>query len=69
MTYWLELIRRALLGTDATAFPAMAAFSNTQLLLILAGLAVALGGLAAVAFRYFDGVAREKGMIDAQSDF
>jgi ABC-2 type transport system permease protein len=69
MTYWLELLRRALLGANAAAFPTLAAFGNAQLFGILAALTVGFSILAFVAFRYFDRVARDKGLIDAQSDF
>jgi ABC-2 type transport system permease protein len=69
MTYWLELLRRALLGTSAAAFPAMARFDNAQLFIILGIFTAALSGLAFLAFGYFDRLAREKGMIDVQSDF
>jgi ABC-2 type transport system permease protein len=69
LTYWLELLRRALLGPAAAAFPTLAAFSNGQLLAILAGLTLAAGGVAYAAFCYFDHVARERGMIDLTSNF
>jgi len=69
MTYWLELIRRALLGPGVVGFPTLASFSNTELFAILAALTVAFGVVALVAFRYFDRVAREKGLIDVQSNF
>jgi ABC-2 type transport system permease protein len=69
MTYWLELIRRALLGPGAAAFPTLAGLSNLQLFGILAAQTLFFGLLAASAFRYFDRVAREKGMIDVQSNF
>lgn len=69
MTYWLELIRRALLGPGAAAFPTLAAFSNAQLFAILALITVGFGVVALVAYRYFDRRAREEGMIDAQSNF
>ena len=69
MTYWLELLRRALLGSGAAAFPTLAGFSNLQLFGILGGLTVVFGLIAAVAYRYFDKVARDNGMIDAQSNF
>jgi ABC-2 type transport system permease protein len=69
LTYWLELVRRALLGPGAAAFPTLAAFSNAQLLAVLAGLTVVAGGVAYAAFRYFDHVARERGMIDLTSNF
>lgn len=69
VTYWLELIRRALLGPGAAAFPTLAAFSNVQLFGILTAQTLAFGLIASLAFRYFDRVAREKGLIDAQSNF
>ncbi|MGH2524816.1 MAG: ABC transporter permease, partial [Anaerolineales bacterium] len=69
MTYWLELIRRALLGPKAAAFPTLAAFSNAQLFGILAAITLGFGLIAIFAFRYFDRVAREKGMIDVTSNF
>jgi ABC-2 type transport system permease protein len=69
MTYWLELLRRALLGSGAAAFPTFAAFSNWQLFGILAAQTAAFGLIAVFAFRYFDRVAREKGLIDVTSNF
>lgn len=64
LSYWLELLRRALLGTVADAFPTFAAYSNGQLLAILAGLTVLFGVLSSLAFRWCDHMARERGMID-----
>jgi ABC-2 type transport system permease protein len=69
MTYWLELIRRALLGPGAAAFPTLAGLSNPQLFGILAVVTVGFGLVASFAYRYFDRVARENGMIDAVSNF
>jgi ABC-2 type transport system permease protein len=69
LTYWLELLRRALLGPGADAFPTLAAYSNNQLFAILGGITVVSGILAIFAFRYFDRRARELGLIDAQSNF
>jgi ABC-2 type transport system permease protein len=69
LTYWLELLRRALLGPGAAAFPTLAAFSNGQLFGILAGVSLGFGLLAVLAFRHFDRVARERGMIDVVSNF
>ncbi len=69
LTYWLELIRRALLGSTAQAFPTLAAFSNAQLFGILFGLAIAFTLLAAVVFRWCDYQARERGMIDMTSNY
>lgn len=69
LTYWLELLRRALLGADAAAFPTLAAFSNIQLLLILTGITLVFGLISMGSYRFFDRIARERGMIDAQSNF
>lgn len=69
MSYWLELLRRSLLGDGAAAFPTFAALSNGQLLLVLAGMTVALGALAALTFRHFDRVARDRGLIDIVSNY
>jgi ABC-2 type transport system permease protein len=69
MTYWLELLRRALLGPRSAAFPTLTAFTNMELFGILTGLTTGFGVAAYVAFHYFDRLARNKGMIDAQSDF
>ncbi len=69
LTYWLELLRRALLGSGAAAFPTLAGFSNGQLFAILGGLTLAFAALSTVAFRYFERRARELGLIDAVSNF
>jgi ABC-2 type transport system permease protein len=69
MTYWLELIRRALLGVGAAAFPTLAAFSNGQLFAILGGITLAFALLTSLAYRHFDRIAREEGLLDAQSNF
>jgi ABC-2 type transport system permease protein len=69
MTYWLELMRRALLGADVSGFPTLVSYSNAELFGILAVLTAGFGVVAWLAFRYFDGMARDRGMIDAQSNF
>jgi ABC-2 type transport system permease protein len=69
VTYWLELLRRALIGSVAQAFPTLAGFSNLQLLGILAGLTVVFGVGSVFAFRWCEGRAREKGMIDMVTNY
>lgn len=64
ITYWLELLRRSLVGSVAQAFPTLAPFSNAQLLAILIGLTLLLGALSFLAFRWCDRRARERGLID-----
>ncbi len=69
ITYWLELLRRSLVGDIAQAFPTLAGFSNLQLLGILVGLSLAFGTLAVFVFRYCDYHARERGTIDMVSNY
>lgn len=69
ITYWLELIRRALVGSVADAFPTLAGFTNGELLGILAGLSLAFGILAIFVFRKCDHIARERGMIDMTTNY
>jgi len=69
MTYWLELLRRALLGPGAAAFPSLAGFSNGQLFALLGGITLMFAALSTFAFRYFERRARELGLIDAVSNF
>ncbi len=69
VTYWLELIRRALVGSVAQAFPTLSAFSDQQLLGILAGLTLLFGLASVYAFRWCEHRAREKGMIDMVTNY
>jgi len=64
ITYWLELLRRSLVGSVAQAFPTLAAFSNEQLLAILVALTIPFSVAAIVIFRWCDQGARERGLID-----
>jgi len=69
LSYWLELIRRSLLGEVAEAFPTFASLSGSQLTAILAGLTLAFGLASVLAFRYCDYLARERGIIDQISNW
>jgi len=69
ITYWLELIRRSLIGEVAEAFPTLAGLSNGQLLGILGGLTMLFGVSAFAIFRRCDRAARERGMIDAVTNY
>lgn len=69
VTYWLELLRRSLVGSVAQAFPTLAGFSNLQLLGILAGLTVLVGVSAVFVFRWCDWQARERGYIDRTTNY
>lgn len=69
LTYWLELLRRSLVGEVAAAFPTLSAFNNTQLLGILLGLTVVLGLLSVVVYRWCEHQARERGMLDIVTNY
>jgi ABC-2 type transport system permease protein len=69
VTYWLELLRRALVGSVAQAFPTLSALSNLQLLGILAGLTVVFGLASIFAFRWCEHRAREQGKIDMVTNY
>jgi len=69
ITYWLELIRRSLIGNVAQAFPTLAGFSDAQLFAILMGLSLAFGAASIFAFRFCDHRARERGLIDRVTNY
>ncbi len=69
LTYWLELLRRALVGSVAEAFPTLSGFSNGQLMGILLGLTVVFAVLSAVVFYGCEHRARERGMIDMVTNY
>jgi len=69
LTYWLELMRRSLIGEVAQAFPTLAAFTSLQLLGILIGLTLVFSLIAFFAFRYCDHRARELGYIDMTTNY
>ncbi len=69
ITYWLELMRRSLIGEVAEAFPTLARFSNIDLLGILFALTAVFGVIAVFVFRWCDYIARERGMIDRTTNY
>lgn len=69
ITYWLELMRRALVPGVAQAFPTLAAWSNGQLIAILLGMIALFGTLSLGLFGYFDAKARERGLIDRVTNY
>jgi ABC-2 type transport system permease protein len=68
-TYWLELLRRSLVGGVAKAFPTLSGFSNGQLLGILVGLSLLFGIVSIFTFHFCDHRAREKGLIDRTTNY
>jgi len=68
-TYWLELLRRSLVGNVAQAFPTLADFSNMQILAILLALSIFFGVVSVQVFKYCDRLARERGLIDHTTNY
>ncbi len=69
ITYWLELLRRALVGSVAQAFPTLTGLSNAQLIGILIGLTIIFGLIARFSFRWCEQQARERGLIDVITNY
>jgi len=69
ITYWLELLRRSLISSVASAFPTLSNFSNLQLLGILSGLTALFAVISAISFYWFEHRARERGMIDMVTNY
>ena len=69
LTYWLELMRRSLIGNIAEAFPTLGRFSNLELIGILVGLTVVFNLIAFFAFRWCDHRACELGYIDMTTNY
>jgi ABC-2 type transport system permease protein len=68
-TYWLELLRRSLVGNVAQAFPTLANFTNMEILGILLGLSIFFGVVSVYVFRWCDARARELGLIDRTTNY
>jgi ABC-2 type transport system permease protein len=67
LTSWLELMRRALLGTDAhTLFPLA---SLSQVLLLNVGTTVAFLVLCHLVFKWSENVARNRGLLDRTTGY
>jgi len=71
LTYWLESLRRSLLGSDASKgiSPSLAHFSDSQLLLILLGSTLIMAFVSIYFFRWSEHRAREKGLIDMTTHY
>ncbi len=69
VTYWLELVRRSLVGTVANRFPTLEGIGDYELLALLVVLTLALAAAAAATFRRCDRIARERGLIDRTSNY
>jgi ABC-2 type transport system permease protein len=68
-TYWLELVRRALAEGTPPAAAALSAWTNGNVLAVLAALTAAYGLAAAIVFHVCSSIARQRGVIDRTSHF
>ncbi len=69
ITYWLELLRRLLVGEVASTFPTLQQFSNLELYLTLIGLTAFFAGLSVLIFRACEKRAKELGLIDTVTNY
>lgn len=69
VTYWLELLRRSLVGQVAQAFPTLSSLSNLQILGILLGLTLVFTVCSGFIFRWCENRAREQGLIDVVTNY
>ncbi len=69
VTYWLELVRRSLVGRVASEYPMLSSIGDVQLVAILVVLTMASAALAALVFRRCDRLARERGLIDRTTNY
>jgi ABC-2 type transport system permease protein len=71
LTYWLESLRRAVLGSGASKdiSPSLSGISDGQLLLILLGATCVTGVISIYFSRWSEHRAREKGLIDMTTHY
>ena len=69
ITYWLELIRRSVVGTVAGAFPTLQSLTDLQLLGILLALTIVFSLISIVTYKRCDHIARERGLIDVVTNY
>ena len=69
VTYWLELVRRSLLGGVARQYPSMSGISDAELFGLLVLLTLVLTAIGAATFRRCDFIARERGLIDRTTNY
>jgi len=69
ITYWLELLRRALIGESITDFSSLNQISNLELLGILTIFTIVLGAAGIRIFKACENRARERGLIDRITNY
>ncbi len=69
VTYWLELVRRALVGRVAHNYPSHGRHWRRRAAVVVVMMTVGSGAIAAATFRRCDYIARERGLIDRTSNY
>src|SRR5258708_107519 len=69
VTYWLEIARRALLGSNASKFPTLAAYSDRQLMAILALMTIGLLIFSVYFYRWMLYQAKDRGLLDIETGY
>jgi ABC-2 type transport system permease protein len=69
ITYWLELIRRSLVGPVAGEFPTFQNITDGVLLVILISLTLLYSLVAVITYKSCDHIARERGLIDVVTNY
>jgi ABC-2 type transport system permease protein len=69
VTYWLELLRRSLVGNIADAFPTLKSLTDLNLIAILLGLTIVFGVISFFLFRYCEHLARERSLLDRVTNY
>jgi ABC-2 type transport system permease protein len=69
VTYWIEAMRRSLIGDAGQANSYLASMPTWQLLITMVALTVLFFALSVLIFKQFDRSARRKGRIDITTNF
>ncbi|MEN6434210.1 MAG: ABC transporter permease [Anaerolineaceae bacterium] len=69
ISYWLELMRRAMVGNVAAAFPTFSNLSNSEIMIILIIMTIVFAIASSLIFNRLDHRARERGLIDQTTNY
>ncbi len=69
VTYWLELLRRSIIGSSVESFSSFGSLTNLELLSILLGFTLLFGLFSNAIFRACERRAKEKGLIDQITNY
>ena len=69
ITYWLELLRRSMVGTIAETYPTLTEFSNLHLFGILFGMTLIFAVISIFVFKWCEHRAKERGIIDMVTNY